>query len=47
MAFLDNLFPAALIFILGFLFLLPLLGKKSQAENPKNDDKHDDRDVSN
>lgn len=46
MAFLDNLFPAALIFVLGFLLLLPLLGNKSKTDHPQDKDNHANRDTS-
>ncbi|MBL8091212.1 MAG: hypothetical protein JNJ43_12835 [Anaerolineales bacterium] len=35
LAFLNNLLPAALLFVLGLIFLLPLLDKKSQTDNPQ------------
>lgn len=45
MAFLDNFFPAALIFILGLLLLLPLLGNKSKTDHPQDGDGHTNRDA--
>jgi hypothetical protein len=38
LAFLNNLFPSALFFILALLCLLPLLGGKSKNDNHKKED---------
>lgn len=46
MAFLDNLFPAALIFVLGLLLLLPLLGSKSKSDDSQ-EDVHTGHDANN